>query len=243
MADETQISSGRRRFYELGHDPLADTIYNFTNEKRVFPTGSRRKKHRIHLSDTEFSYLIGVPEFAERPSFVLGSRTKSRAPLDYYDNARFMLISSRFKALIDEIDPEAIEAVECSARNPKGEPLPSYWWIDVIRALDFVVSEKLSVFRFMTDSPFTSGSEADKLRYMDLQDIVFRQEAVADAQLFRILRYDARPVVNERLADAIRATGFTGMFLTPLQPPLPDEAKAHLSFLNYPYWTNKGYGQ
>jgi len=242
MADEKQTSSGRPRFYELGHDPLANAIYKFTNKERVFPTGDRRKKHRVHLPETRFSYLVGVPEFAERPSFVLGSRKKNRIPLDYYDAAGFMLISSRFKALIDDVDPGAIEAVECDARNPKGEPLPPYWWIDVIRVLDSVVDEEKSVLRFLTESPFASGDDIEKLLYLDLQDISFRQSIVSPANLFRILRYTARPIVGERLADVIREAGTSGLFLTPLQPPLPEEAKYHLSFCNYPYWTNEAYG-
>ena len=181
--------------------------------------------------------------FSERPEFILGGRTELDDPLDYYGYGNFMLLSDRFKGLVDALAPGSIEAALCDARSPRGEALPPYWWVDVVRVLDNCVDEERSKLSYMAESPFASGSDADKLRYKDLQDIIFRQDVAGDAQLFRILRYDARPIVGERLADNIRDAGLTGMFLTPLQPPMPEEVKDHLAFVNYPYWTNKGYGQ
>lgn len=236
-------SSDRPRFYELDLEPRVSPIYEFVNEDRAFIHRNRSGSHRVELPGTNFGYTVGVPTFAERASFILGSRTKTGEPLDFYGMAGFSLISSRFKALIDAIDPGAIEAAQCDTRNTKDEPLPPYWWIDVVRVLDGVVDEERSMLKYRTESAFASGTETDKLLYMTLQDVVFRPEVVDAAQLFRILRYRARPVVGQQLADAIRAAGLTGVFLTPLQPPLPDETRDHLAFGNYPYWTNKGYGQ
>lgn len=241
--DNHTDSSGRLRFYELDLDPRVDAICKFVNEDQAFIRQNRLGSRQVSLPETRFKYHIGLPVFAEQPSFVLGSRTKNREPLDFYGAAGFLLISNRFKALIDTIDPEAIEAAECEAKNSKGEPLPSYWWIDVVRVLDHVVDEERSALSYQTESAFASGDEIDKLLYHRLQDIVFRPEVVASAQMFRILRYTARPIVGQQLADTIRTSGLTGMSLTPLQPPLPEEAKDHLAFGNYPYWTNKGYGQ
>lgn len=243
MTIEKQVSSDRPRYYELDVDIRIDAIYEFVNKDRVFVQMNRSGSHVIELPGTQFKYKIGVPAFAERPEFILGGQAEDDDPLDYYGYANFILVSNSFKELIDTLAPDSIEAAICDARSPGGEPLPPYWWIDVVRVLDPCVDEERSTLSYMTDSPFASGSDADKLRYKDLQDIVFRQDVVGDAQLFRILRYDARPIVGERLADNIRDVGLTGMSLTPLQPPMPEEARDHLAFLNYPYWTNKGYGQ
>ncbi|MEN2787208.1 imm11 family protein [Sphingomonas qilianensis] len=236
---ETPFDPKRPRFYLLDMDLRAEPDFDFTNEDVALIEQRTAGTHVVQVRDTGYEYHIGVPTLAAKPEIVVGSRTRGKRPLDLY-RGNGMFLSDRFKRLLDAIDPDAFEVAECLAFAPSGKPIDPYWWFDVVRVLDAVDEERSELSR-LVDNPFSSKSAINEILYFKLQDIRMRPEVVGSAHLFRLAPARSDIIVDQVVADAIRAEALFGVRLTPLQPPSPDERKNHFYFGNYPYWTDKGY--
>lgn len=182
----------------------------------------------------------GLPPVAETPRMLLGTRGRSGKVLDIYW-AKDFVVSERLKDLLSLHAPGTFETMACDAIGTDRQPLPPFWWLGVTNMLDDPVDDERSAFTLVTDP---QGRVADgEVRYGNLNDILWRPDAVKDQHMFRLVRASRHVVVDETVADAIKRAGIKGAVLSPLQPPTKDDWRLpdRTGLTTYRYWVSKGY--
>ena len=158
--------------------------------------------------------------------------------LDYYDFFKPIFISTRAKKLLEGIDPEGFEYAECETINPRGKPIESCWWMDVIRWVE-TFDEARSDFKWYRDSDPLAPDAQTNPSISDLYHIHMPAGFPDEYHAFWLAHYRIKFVFDEVLVDAWRKAGLTGAAFTPLQPPTDAEFRQQVRFVNYPYWTHR----
>jgi hypothetical protein len=226
----------RRRFYvvqgDLRHNP---SDYAFVNEDEALINGRWRGRHAHPAPGYRLPFYVGVPELRAKPKLVVGADRDEL--LDIYGFDR-NYVSSRAKALLSEIDPQAFEFVECDTVDGNGRAIDPYWMFAVIRVASGFDEARSDFITFKERNP-DDPEAATNPTISVLNDIYMPEDFPADAHAFRFVRYRTHIIVDGAIVDAWRAAGLTGAEFTPLQPPTEVDMADHLSFANYPYWTQK----
>ena len=224
----------RKRYY-LVQQNLADNSsgYSFANKEAALVDGRLAGTHEHQVPGSPHPVLVGIPLLRETPRLiVLGGERNVR---DYY-GAHPVFVSTRAKALLEGIDPDGFEFVECETVTRRGEPIEPYWWMDVIRWVE-KFDEARSHFEWTRDR-FPGIPEPEKnLSMFRLYDIHMPAGFPEAYHAFWLAHYHGYAAFDEVLVDAWRAAGLTGAVFTPLQPPTPADLKDQHLFLNAPYWT------
>ena len=226
----------RRRFYivnpDMRHNP---SDYAFVNQDEALINGKWRGRHPHPAPGYRLPFYVGVPEFRAKPKLVVGADRDEL--LDIYGFDR-KYISSRAKAVLNEIDPEAFEFVECDTVDGNGRLIDPYWMFAVIRVAPHFDEARSSFITFKERNP--DDPEADTNPAISvLNDIRMPEDFPAEAHAFRFTRHRVHMIADGAIVDAWRAAGLIGAVFTPLQPPTEVDMADHLSFANYPYWTQK----
>jgi hypothetical protein len=185
----------KRKFYVMTFDYNRAGRRGFTLEdESVLPHG-------------QFDFL----NFSEPPCFIF-DRKRGRLPEDLEQYANFWLVSDRTKTVFQAVDPAAFAYVECKVKLFDGDyDGPRYWLCNVTRILDALdeAQSRLKV-GIREDSRYIDFGK----KYYDIlgrHELVFRDEAIGDAHVFR-MEYLRRTIAcDEAMKDACKAVGLKGV--------------------------------
>ncbi len=225
------MTGAKRRFYIAEYNgsrrPVDD--YKFLNlqEIKAHPRGlPRTTKVMTPYSDIPVS--CGLPQLKGKPKVAVWLKAKRQ--LDAYKPGAYRMISPRAKALIDEIDPDAFEMVECDTQTRKREPFESYWLAAIKRVvIEFDVEN--SVLERARQSEDPQARYNPNFRYIFELCIPDLPE---DVHAFILSRYGlGKWIWDDVLVDAWRDNGLSGLEFTPLQEPSDEE------FAGFEWWSNQ----
>jgi Protein of unknown function (DUF1629) len=155
--------------------------------------------------------LERLPDFVEPPHFIFDEAVGDLpGDLEQYDD--FWLISDRTKLAFESFDPAAFSFVPCDVRVTNGVwNGPRYWLCDVVRVLDALDEAK---------SRLKIGIQEDA-RYRDFgkkfysflagAELVFREDAVGDAHVFRMAYSESTVICDQELRGACKSAGLKGI--------------------------------
>jgi hypothetical protein len=147
----------------------------------------------------------GFPNFPETPRLVFDKALGKRPPCDLEQYHDYWLLSDRMKTVLERLDPDGFAFIKCLSRATRGSAALDYWLCDVLRILDAVDEEK-SRLRIEIDE---RGRKSYSLMGGAL--LVFREEIVRSAHIFR-LRYSIGYVIcDQELKDRCKEAGLKGI--------------------------------
>jgi hypothetical protein len=121
------------------------------------------------------------PEYVERPRFLIAKKF-GRPPRDLEGIHPYWIVSTRMKAMLRAVDPEACEFCPCETVLPSGEPGPERWLCSVTRAfvgaIDVDASVNLEVSFNFDGLPWFGRTLTTKIQ--------FRPEVVGATHLFTV---------------------------------------------------------
>lgn len=242
MKDHTKSGTSsieiRERHYLVSADHNCNlSDYKFVNKDAALIDGRMAGTHEVAVPELAYPFFYGVPPLNAKPQLIVG--LKNKPLLDVYGLSGQHFISGRAKDLLTEIDPDAFEFVECETVNGQGIPIAAYWMMAVVRVVTDFDRENSDFVTYAQQNPDADDAETNPA-IVGLHDIRMSAEKAEDWHAFFLLNYSHQFLFDSILADAWREHEFSGWTLTPLQPPTPQEFEQHLSFYNYPYWTERG---
>jgi hypothetical protein len=169
-----------------------------------------------------------------KPTLKVGLRGK---PLDVYGHHGHPFVSNRAKQLLESIDPNAFEFLECEAFTRNKVNLEPYWYVHVV-GLVIRFDEERSVFREVSSKTglIPSGQAAVITNLYEAQMI---PEEVGNKHAFYLLKYTTHYIFDEVIVDAWRQVKFTGFNFSPLQTPTKRE-KTLTGYVNWDYFIEFG---
>jgi hypothetical protein len=181
----------QRKFYRLDDFRSRGDAFSFEleNEKEL-PSGLER-----------------ISDLSETPRFVF-SRPAARRPRDLAPFYYAWLISDRTKAVFESVDPSGFEFAPCTVRASKGTwDGPPYWLCKVVRVLDAVDECRSRLSIGVCDDP-RKRTFGQKYYEFDWRlELVFREDLVGDAHIFRMAYHDSWAICDEELKNACKSAG------------------------------------
>jgi hypothetical protein len=226
----------RKRYYLVSLDMSRNSGDNLSwvNKEETLVNGRLAGTQEREVPGLPHPLLVGLPLLRAKPRLVV--ERSGRKALDFYGPST-IFISNRAKELLEGIDPGAFEFAECETVTRRGDPIEPFWWMEVIRVVQ--LDEERSDFQWYRDAFPKNPDAQSNPRMVALNDIHMPEGFPDEHHAFWIGKYQRNFVFDEVLVDAWRGAGLIGPRFTPLQPPTKAELKDHLSFVNYPYWTEK----
>lgn len=124
-----------------------------------------------------FSYMTEKP-------LLVHNRKEGKMPRDIEPYGSYFLVSERLKRIFDEVDSAGFEFVECDFILGDGSKGPQYYLADVIRVQD-AVDESASKIRIDYERDYRTNEDVKIYDFVGPTSLVFRDEVVADAHIFR----------------------------------------------------------
>ncbi|WFU83769.1 DUF1629 domain-containing protein [Bradyrhizobium sp. CIAT3101] len=155
----------------------------------------------------------GFPNYPEPPRFLFDKKI-GVAPLDMELFHYYWLVSDRMKVLFEAVDPTGFAFVACDIRVPQGHYTgPPYWLCNVVRVLDAVDETRSRLKVGIVDDPMYRDFG---LKYYSTlvpggAKLVFRENVVASAHVFRMAHMDATIICDQVLKDACKTAGVKGI--------------------------------
>jgi hypothetical protein len=197
--DAVRAARGRkpkaRKFYRMGPDLRVGGAPGCRLENKMVLTGGR-------------PVLVapagrGFPNFPEAPRLLIDKKL-GRPVRDIELYNAYWLVSDRMKTLLELSDPAAVAFVRCDVHLADGAAGPAYWLCDVVRVLD-AVDEARS--RLVIDYE-------EKIKLYRLSrgaDLVFNEDVVGAAHLFRMAHMEPVVICDQLLKEACRAASLKGI--------------------------------
>jgi hypothetical protein len=159
-------------------------------------------------NETELpSGLERISDLPETPRFVF-SRSAVRGPRDLAPFYYAWLISDRTKAVFESVDPNGFEFAPCTVRASKGTwDGPPYWLCQVVRVLDAVDECRSRLSIGVGDDPRRQDFGQKYYDFRGRTELVFREELIGDAHIFRMAYYDHWAICDEELKNACKSGG------------------------------------
>jgi hypothetical protein len=144
----------------------------------------------------------GFRDYPEAPRFLF-DKSAGRLPQDLEQVGNYWLVPDRTKSVFEAVDPAAFAFLACDVRLPSGDyDGPPYWLCDVVRVLDALDEAQ---------SRLTIGIREDKA-YSDFgkkyysvaggRALVFRDDAIGDAHVFRMEYLQPTVICDQTMKDA-----------------------------------------
>ncbi|QPF93757.1 imm11 family protein [Bradyrhizobium commune] len=155
----------------------------------------------------------GFPNYPEAPRFVF-DRKLGRAPLDFEQFSKYWLISDRMKAVFEAVDPAGFAFAACDVRLARGSYNgPSYWLCDIVRVLDAVDESRSRLEIGIVDDPKyrNFGLKYYSTLLVGGAKLVFKEDVVARAHIFRMAHLEATIICDQLLKDACKNAGVAGV--------------------------------
>lgn len=154
----------------------------------------------------------GSPDqYPERPRLVHVPE-KGAMPRDLEELAGIWIVSEPLKQLFEQLDAEAFAFVACDFSLADGSSGPQYYLGNVLRRLD-ALDEASSRVNIKLDHNYQTGEDDKLYSLVGGANLVFKQDVVADAHIFRQDRMGAPPICDRAMFDALSAANFSGVRL------------------------------
>ncbi|MBR7973347.1 DUF1629 domain-containing protein [Burkholderia vietnamiensis] len=202
---------------QSGHQPGARKFFVMTPDVR-----GGGKGHGVTLENEEtlkYPGLVvfgkpvlqppGFDYFTEKPRLIYNKR-EGRLPRDLEAYAGYWLVSDRMRQVLEDVDAEGFAFAECDYTLPDGSAGPRYYLCDIVRTLD-ALDEHASTVRIHIDKDFDTGDELKIYELISTTKLVFREEIIGEAHIFRQERLAIDTVCDEVLRAACKADGLTGI--------------------------------
>ncbi|WP_448662641.1 imm11 family protein [Sphingomonas sp. CJ20] len=229
----TWNSGERRRFYLVDNDTDYNASdFSFVNKHEALIGGRWGGTHEFPRKGRPIPAMFGIPPLRTSPALVVG--VDDDRLLDMYGLGK-RYVSTRAKALLSAIDPDAFEFAECITVDGTGGPVEPYWMMDVIRVIEKFDEEKSNVVRYNERFPTARDAPTNNGILM-LNDMHFLK-LPWDVHAFYLIDFTRNFIFDELMKVAWHDAGLTGVRFTPLQPPTASELEQRDRFTNYPYWS------
>jgi Protein of unknown function (DUF1629) len=187
---ETRRFNKKRRFYDIRSSWGR-------NGFKVVNAGHWIKTLSPFSHDNYFGAGREMPVFNANPK-------EGRIDRDFEQWFGFWQISDRMKTVLDQVDPEAFDFLQCQVQLSDGTAGPTRWLCQVVRILD-AVDEAKSTVRIGTDSA------GKKLYRRGPSVLVFKEDVVGSQHVFR-MQYSIEWIVcDEEFRVACKSAGLTGI--------------------------------
>jgi hypothetical protein len=146
----------------------------------------------------------GFRDYPALPVFV-ADKKKGRlhwdldTPVPYY-----WLVTEKMKALMEALDREAFEFLQCRVQFPDGSDAPPHWLCDVVRVLDAVDEEKSKV-------KVWHGQSGNKVYGYGDMNLQFKPEVVGTSKFFRLYYNDNIVICDDEVKAACKAADLKGL--------------------------------
>ena len=147
----------------------------------------------------ERPHLIHVPELGGMPR-------------DLEEISGIWITSTALKRVFESVDPFGFAFAPCEFTLADGSPGPQYFLCDVIRSLD-ALNEDASRVKIKYEHDHQTGEELRFYSVAGGASLVFNEEIVAGAHIFRQERIGLGPICDRVLFDALNAASFNGVRL------------------------------
>jgi hypothetical protein len=153
----------------------------------------------------------GFRDYPEVPRFLFDKKL-GRLPRDLELFGNYWLVSDRTKSVFEAVDPAGFAFLACDVRLPSGDyDGPPYWLCDVVRVLDALDEAQSRLTIGIRESKAYSDFGKKYYSLTGGRELVFRDDAIGDAHVFR-MEY-LRPVVicDQTMKDACKAARLKGI--------------------------------
>ncbi|MNU97466.1 hypothetical protein D3C71_875410 [compost metagenome] len=144
----------------------------------------------------------GFPALREKPRIILDA-SKGPEPRDLEGGfSGYWLVSERLWRVMNSLDPQAFDFVECDVRLADGTPMPRRFLCDVVRELD-AMDEERSRLDIEIDEDFVNG------KFYSIAggaSLAIRSELVRDAHVF-LTPFSTFVIASRGFVDAVHAAG------------------------------------
>jgi hypothetical protein len=202
MADDAELTAKR------GRKPQARKFYvmdpSFTGGRPGFRIENEQTLRQSQYARATPPEVRGFPSYPEPPRVLIGNKLgRPLRDLEVW-NGEYTLISERLKRALESTDPDGCEFVRCEVRLATGEPGQELWLCDVLRILD-ALDESVSRLKIH----YESGRK--KYSITGGASLVFKDEAVGPAHIFRMAHLWPVIVCDQQMTDACKAAGAKGI--------------------------------
>jgi hypothetical protein len=165
------------------------------------------------IEETSFQLTDGIPLAEEWPADVRFRFSKNRKDgltlTDYIDNSfQWLIISPRFRTLLEDLEPQGIEFLPIEIRNHKGRLAADDYCLANLFPLVEAVDRPRSVFKLDSLSPPDGIFTFEKLALL-------QQVEAGDRVVFRLKEQPMLILVRDDVAHRVEELGFTGMRFVP----------------------------
>lgn len=178
---------------------------------------------------------FGLPKIESQPRIKVGLRNKL---VDAYRISGRFYISSRAKRLLEAIDGEAFDFVECETITRHERPVEPYWLTDVSRVIT-EFDDSRSVFQEAWGDNERPISTRQVRRLSTIYEMAFLKDFPDSFHAFYLLHYMTYFFFDEVIVDCWRKEKLSGLVFSPMQPPTKSElldSGAYLYSNNYYFW-------
>lgn len=110
--------------------------------------------------------------------------------------------------MFESVDPNGFEFAPCTVRASKGAwAWPPYWLCRVVRVLEALDECRSRLEIGIGDDPRRRDFGQKYYRYPSRAELVFREDLIGDAHMFRMSYYDAWAICDEELRNACKSAG------------------------------------
>jgi hypothetical protein len=195
------------------HKPTARKFYRMGPNLRVGGKAGFRLENEMVLTGGRPVLVAppgrGFPSFPEAPRLVIDKKL-GRPLRDIELYSGYWLVSDRMKTLLEVQDPAAVAFVRCDVHLADGAAGPAYWLCDVVRVLD-AVDEARSRLRIYYDDEDDESHKAKVYSLSGGADVVFNEDVVGTAHLFRMAHMEPAVICDQLLKEACSAASLKGV--------------------------------
>jgi tetratricopeptide (TPR) repeat protein len=164
----------------------------------------------------------GFREYPELPLFVADKKRRLHWDLDrvvpYY-----WLVTAKMKSLMEALDREAFEFLQCRVQFPDGSDGPARWLCDVVRVLDAVDEEKSKL-------TIRTGQSGNKYySFLSFANLFFKRDVVGTSRFFRLSYSQDCVICDDEVKAACESADLKGLHFVAQGLP-PERPKA------FPHW-------
>ncbi|CAD0303449.1 hypothetical protein CFBP7900_02140 [Xanthomonas hortorum pv. carotae] len=168
-------------------------------------------KQRLRLAG---SFIIeppnGDPNQYPEPAHLIHVPELGVMPRDFEKLSGLWIVSEPLKHVFESIDPHGFAFSACDFTLADGSPGPQYYLCDAVRSLDALDENASSVkVRFETDHK--TGEQLKFYSVVGGASLVFNENVVGDAHVFRQPRLGTDAICDRVLADALNAADLDGV--------------------------------
>ena len=210
MTEPTTIKTSDEAASHKGEFFLVDA--SLLGNGRVPGIKIANEEKLIHPGMNVVSPPNGIPDhYPERPHLV-HVPDKGGMPRDLEELAGIWIVSEPLKQLFEHMDAEAFAFAACDFSLADGSPGPQYYLGNVLRRID-ALDKTSSRVGIKLDHNYQTGEDVKLYSLVGGASLVFKQDVVGDAHIFRQDHMGAPPICNRAMFDALSAANFSGVRL------------------------------